>query len=404
MFFGRPEPETVRLEELEALLVSQFEKKLGNFASRAGAIFEELKASRHEFMGACAELEGVEAEPYTEDLYQPNLEFIKSQKAIYSRTLRKIMGSAIHEPEQGKPSYERYKEALAINEHAANEIMKANATYKVVMYSYARHITSFKRSFSSMERNMVSLRKEIRSREREGLEYESLKNGIGMLRDSVQDLEMLRNGIALLKSPSGEDEGEAIIASETEILNAAEAKRSELSGIEKEMASASARISLATAPLDRVSKKFDHLSMRKKSLHELLTDPVKALRDEVSYGELIGTVKELRASVEGGAIETKNRDGTIAAIDSLLASDIYGSAASVRMLSERRASILREIKDMERIVADFHTRREEKTRRLAEHAEMLSRKNQADKRVAKEKKEVEMGFAEHYHKSISVQF
>ena len=77
------------------------------------------------------------------------------------------------------------------------------------------------------------------------------------------------------------------------ISEAISAKQSTLSEISRESSVLHQRIMRLTAPLERPSKKFDHIAQNKKGLNQFIKDPIGSLNSESDYGILMSLINEM---------------------------------------------------------------------------------------------------------------
>lgn len=402
MFFGKREPKKVSQDMLDGLLAESFERKIGQLAPKAERIARELERSRLEFIEACERLEELQAEPYTEDLYFANVASIKSQKVAYSRVIKRIADEMDLSAGAGETSYERYRKVLANVDHATAEMLKANASFRTVMYSYSNHMGAFKRSFAGMERSREELRREINARSREADEYTKAKEGIANLRLHSRELETLRESVDALKDDLGNAGKKELESDEKRIQKDLEGKVAELRGIESQVSRTAERISLFTAPLGRTARKQDHLSLKKVRLSSFIEDPIGRIDSDEEYAEFISSVREMRENVEKGLIDSKNKESLLDSISLLLESDLYNVIKSLKDTKARKAAVEDEIRTLERTLNDLRKGRDGIERAAKDVTAMEEREEAEERAIGSAKALVEGLFLEHYRRPISI--
>ncbi len=77
-------------------------------------------------------------------------------------------------------------------------------------------------------------------------------------------------------------------------------------------------------PLERISKKFDHLSVRKTTLSEFIADSTSRINNEGDYQEFKQLLSELRKSINEDKVEAKNNTRINESISELIDSNLYG--------------------------------------------------------------------------------
>lgn len=403
MFFGRkPEPEKVDAANLIPLLNRMFDKKLGNLEHRASGITKELESMKAEFSRVCGEFEKLDAPPYTEDLWNPNINSIKSQKAAYASALRNVISKLSLEAGDAQNAYSRYKSILLNVEEATGSILHYNSNFKLILYCYSNHLRGFKKTFSDIERLRDALKSELDSRAGYFNIYNSIAEQISRLDIFTEEAEAAERGIAAIESSlNSTDDGE-IEKSEKDAEQKVQQKMSELSSVNKKLSELQNRVNLLVTPLDRASKKFDHLSPRKKRLSNFIADPMAAIQNEPEYNEFVDLLNELKSSVESGKVEVKNKPEIISAISRLVESNIYVSMQSLEPVRMQKYDLEKEVRELERIRDAIKAAKEGKAKSL-QKIESLK----ADvKRIASSKEQlkasIEKSFSDNYSKQISI--
>ena len=77
-------------------------------------------------------------------------------------------------------------------------------------------------------------------------------------------------------------------------------------------------------PLERISKKFDHLSVRKTTLSEFIADSTSRINNEGDYQKFKQLLSELRKSINEDKVEAKNNTRINESISELIDSNLYG--------------------------------------------------------------------------------
>ncbi|MDE1768321.1 MAG: hypothetical protein KGH69_04870 [Candidatus Micrarchaeota archaeon] len=402
MFFGKKETESIALEDLEELLESLFERKLGSLGSRAAAIASELAGSKSGFSDECDMLERLEAEPYVEELWSPNIGSIKGQKAIYARTLRQINDRLSLEADEALNTYDRYRAMLQDIGQAKESMLKANADFKLILYCYSKHLNGFKRRFSSMERLESSLRKELDSRSREASEYSETKEAISKLRLMTEELQVLNEGISAVSSSLEGKDSEANPDVHERISKELSGKQEELSAVKTDISRIRSRMDELTLPLERPSKKLDHLSARRRKLHDFIADPLGSIASDEDYDEFRAMLTELKESLDKGTVDVKNRGTALNAIEELSNMDIREKAASLRQSMERKTALEEEIRILTQALADTQDEMKAKERSSRDREGMRQKENETMHSREEAKRKVERLFETYYRKRISI--
>lgn len=402
MFFGKREPEGVAPDGLENLLTNLFEKKIGQFEPKAHGILENMKEARKEFIAACDELETLDAEPYTEDLYFASVSSIKNQKILYTKSIRRIANDMRLETAGGLTSYERYGLTLGGVEDAITEMLKTNASFKTVLYSYSNHFGSFKKAFSGIEKCRDELRREISNKANEAAEYAKIREEISRFNSGREELTTLEQSISALESSLNRRNGAGLEDERGKILKNLEEKRREFSDMTVDATRLSEKISLLTAPLERSARKQDHLSLKKAMLSSFIYDPINKINGEAQYGEFVSLLNEMKENVEKGEIDTKNKEGTLKSISMLLNSDIYSTINSFNSLQERKGVVGEEVKILERTLNELKKGRDSAEKTEKDITLMKEEAEVARKSIISGKSSIERMFSEYYRRQITV--
>lgn len=405
MFFGGKKngggAEPVKQDGLEYLLNSLFDNKLGSLERRASSITMSIDHIGIQFHNECTAFEVLDAGPYTEDLYTFDVNFIKRQKTLYARELRGIVEGLDLETEAPN-IYSRYSIIYSNLDGLRNAILKTNARFKNVMYSYGRHLGDLKRTFSSMERSVDLLKNELDKRKGELSEYNEVMEGISMLKSINEELGTLNGDMEALKGNIRDAEEKVAKGSGSGIHERLSTKEAELSKISDEESNLSNRIKEVVLPLEKASKKFDHMASGKKRLHIFIAEPLASIRNDADYRELRELLLELNAALDSGVIDIKNVSEAKDAVLSILGSDINSMINTLRSLRDGRESLEKEVKVLKRLVEEMEVGRSSMVKSLREVGAIERNVKEIEKSRESAKNRVEKLFIEYYKKKIII--
>lgn len=403
MLFGRRDSgkaEEIEFGQLEGLLNSSFDQKLKNFDAKNSGIIKELPRAKLQFSEACRGFEELNVEPEIENYYINNANFIKTQKTFYSNALKRIVNdwdiSTINAPN----IYSKYNFVLSNMEKFVSETLKANTSFKQVLHSYAKYLDSFKKSFSFVEKLRDSLKTGLDRMDRELSEYNILTDRIRKLVLLKEEVELVDKTINEFSSGAIPKEGDT--SSEDEILRSIQQKESELSAVIATNSNLHNKISSITNPLERPSRKLDHISTKKTELYQFVTDPISTLNNESDYREFILLVEELKKSVDSGVIDTKNNAKVAETISELLTTDLYSMVMTYKSHQKKESDLVAEIKSSRSILNKI---KEDKynSEKMIKDAELLkNRESEIATDIENAKKSISKLFSEYYKKEISI--
>lgn len=402
MLFGKSRPEEVDLDSLDGLLNALFEKKLGQLGTRAFSITSELHRSKESFIDACSRLEALDVAPYTEDLYNVNVNSIKTQKATYAKALKKVTAELSLDSGRGSNSYERYRNVLASVEKTAEEVMKTNAAFKHVMYCYSNHLGLFKKSFSTMERQRDDLRRELDNKFKEAEEYTSISSGIMRLKMEKEEITRLNLSLNALEESVEKRDKNALHREEAELSEVILSKKAELSRMNKEITGISGNISMMTKALERPAKKFDHLSMRKKPLYPFIENPIASINSKSEYDEFMALLADLKKSLQDGTVDAKNKDSSIDSVSSLMNSNLLENIDLLKASQVRLSGAEEELRLLEQSLSDLRKGGESAAKATSKLADMKKETEGIKEAMSSSKAAVEKMFFDLYGKSILI--
>jgi len=400
LFFKGGEPEDVRLEDLTPMLNALFDKKLGRFRSRAEALNLELREALREFDEACMELASLNAEPEMEDLYMSNYSSIKLGKSYYAKALKNAINSVPLEA-KGDNEYESYSSLLRSLNDAIESVQKVNASFKTVVYSYSNYLRKFKKSFSSMERIARQLGVELESKRRDYEAYSYIATSIKELGLEVDKLKEVKVELEALNASLSENDASKLESEEAKISKEITVKRLEMTKSEKEMAELSAKIQSLVAPLNRISKKFDHLTARKQQLHKFIEDPIKSIANDAEYAEFVQLLKELKDYLQKNKLEVEDRD-IFDVLNSLLSHNIYDEIKLFAQIDASRKRLLEEIATMTKVMEEVTKNRMNRQHSLTEIEILKKEIEETEHSINSSKAKIEKLFFEQYHKKIRI--
>lgn len=407
MLFGRkPEPEKVKEEELRKFLNQTFDKKLGKFSSNAASIVKQLPALKKDFIRDCDEFEGVDAEPYTEYTWNPNINAIKSQKTAYVDVLRNLTSKFTSESEAPN-AYFRYKMIMLNIDELLNNILKYNSHYKTVLYCYPGHLRGFKKTFSSIEQLRNALKTELASRENDYTSYNEISDMISKLNSATQEIGMLKGNLSTLEENKKSLHESNIDKELSEFESKLSAKQQELSNAKAKLSSLRDSIRIQTAPLDRASRKFDHISKRKRKLNYFVTNPIEAISSEEEYAEFLELLNELKTCITPNAPDEKslditNKAETLDIISKITSLDLYRKILSLEPFDSEVRNIISEIKELERTIYSIRAIKDGKLKSAGEIERINREITNLQNSKVHTKAEIARLFAESYSKQILV--
>jgi DNA repair exonuclease SbcCD ATPase subunit len=402
MFFARRKPEAVSADKLAQFLDLQFEKKLGPLGSKSNAITDSLNQTMRRFGDACDRFGQLDAEPHIEGRYLASANSIKTQKSRYAGSLKHILGSASLEAGDAINSYDRYRRILSNLEGMIKKVLETNANFKTVLYCYSNYLWDFKSLFSEIERLAGALKSEIDNRSEDFSEYGAVGEHVSRLNRYREELEALNKSVQSLKTDAKSGDENAPDKNGTDISMKLGDKKAELARLNKERSALRSKINSLILPLERASKKLDHLSASKAKLHAFVEDPISAINNEREYGEFMALVRELDEKIRTGAIDLKNSDRVGETASMLLGSDIYSMICSFRSNQQKELEIGREVEALEKGLNEIKRERTDSERHMQEITRMEGRLHEIEKSMEAEKSTIEKLFLDHYGVLISV--
>ena len=396
------DPEKVALAELDGLANSIFEERLGNLGPRAQSEIEGLRSAATGFAEACDRFNGIDAEPYVQDLWMPNINALKSQKGNYAKALKHAIEKLDLSQKDTANTYDKYNGVLSEIDRVTNELLAVNANFKTVMYCFSKHLSGLKHAFSMIERHRESLRTEITKRSEAAVQHSKTSERILALNALIEESEAFRNGAEALRESISSGSSNAVAEEESNISSSISSKVAEMSSIDAGLSMLSSQIGSLTLTLERPSRKQDHLSVRKRHLHPMMTNPEEGIKSRADSNEFTEMVRELRDNIEKNVIEVKNKDGTLNTISELLNSDIYSMLESVKSLKQKRSDVKREIGVMEGALEDVKKGKVSAAEAREEIKKMEGKAAEAEKSINPAKEALEVMFFEYYKKRITI--
>jgi predicted nuclease with TOPRIM domain len=401
MFFGRRKPEAVSVDKLGQFLNSQFERKLGSLGSRSQAIIDRLNQAMRRFGDACNNFEKLEAEPNVEGRYSASINYIKTQKDRYASGLKHILDGTRLEAGDAANSYDRYRHVLSDLEGMVKRVLEMNASFKIVLYCYSNYLWDFRGSFSEIEKLAGALKGELDSRSDDFSEYSAVAERVSRLNAYREEFSALNRGAETIKTET-RPSNDALDKNGADLSAKLEDKRAELAKLSRERSELHNKINSMVLPLERASKKLDHLSASKSKLHVFVEDPVKTINNESEYGEFKTLLRELNEKIRAGSIDLRNGDKMSETVSMLLGSDLYSMIASLRSIQQKESDIKGEIGALEGDLNEIKTERTSSERHAQKMADMKGRMAEIERGEAAEKGVIEKLFSDNYGVLISI--
>ena len=349
MFFGKKDFGKVSSGSLGQLLDSLARDKLNRIGPKAARIVAQFDAARKEFSDACRHLAELDVEPYTEDLWNPNVNSIKKQKEIYGNILIGMSDGISLDAGYSSNEYERYRVVRDNIEKGINDILKTNANYKSTLYSYSNYMRGMKRAFTLMESLRDALGAELNNLVADYEIYAKIRSKIYEINSKGDEIKRIENGVRSLENSRIRDDTYRIDKELEDVSGKESEKEALLSAVSKEIGNRINKIGILTAPLSRAARKYDHSTIGKRSLGDFLSDPPAEIVSREAYGEFLKLLNDLERAIETGQIEVKNRQDTLASVAAIRDSDMYSAMVRLEDLRTAKTRLENDIRGMERI-------------------------------------------------------
>ena len=404
MFFGRGDDKTedVREEALYGLLNSSLDAKLKNTGSRASRYVKELNDARKAYEKACKNFAAVTADPHVENPYIDFTSTLKDQKNSYTITLIRILGDWNPAIPEGQNIYERYSKVLSGTEYFIEETLKANNKFKYVLYTYGNHFGDFKKSFSIIERQRDLLKSELAGVQDELSEYNILKGKLDTLKLLGKELNTAKDMANSLNESLNSATSNSKEAEEGRLKTALASQEKDLQELNRKISEINVRVSQLILPLERASKKFDHLSVRKTTLSEFITDPTSRINSESDYQEFRQLLAELKKSINEGKVEAKNNSRINESISGLLDSNLYVEIGELRALEGRRSELDRSVRMLRTDLSYIQQSKSSHEKVISEIHSLETGEKEMMQRIKDIKESIEKLFLEYYKKRIRI--
>jgi DNA repair exonuclease SbcCD ATPase subunit len=401
MFFDRGNggSQDVHLNEIRGMANRFLNQKLAQLEEKGSAITGGFGEYRKQFLSACVNLEKLNAEPDTEDIYIQNTSSLSSQKSAYAKSLMRIMED-YSEIAEAENVYRKYESVLSSMESIINSIMKSNNAFRLPFLAYSKYLGDFKKIFAGMERLTASLKMELERNRGKFMEYENIVEEVNKLLGLDAEISDMEDNIKRLESDSsaGASEDAGIIDIGKEISK----KREELAQAREKLSSLSSRLTHTLSPLERIARKYDHEFGKKRRLSEMIKNPKAEIASESDYNEMILLVKDMESAINSGKIDVRNDEGIRAAISRVLSADIYPELLVMKDLKDKEIILSGEISSYERILIEA-----EKEKNRASHYgnvvyDMKRNLETMEKTRQAAKHEIERYFLAYYKKKVNV--
>lgn len=396
MLFGRaPSKENIPLSESEAYLDRCFDGELKRLSVRMPEIEAGLTNSFTTFEKAIRGFSKTDVAPNMQYLYGLKETYLKSQKANYSSSLIHALSPS---PQySGSCLYLRAKSMLESYSSFITDVMKVNNTFRLAMIGYSGELADVKRSFTAMERLCKELGNELEMCSHENDKYKKIKSKINAMLGSVSEIAELKEspGTNTFNISPDENALEAI----QKRLEEGE-RRCELSRHRHHEAD-SALVHLLL-PLERASRKHDHMSASKRKLTEYIKDPPGLIRTADDITIIHRHLSEIADEIRTGKIDAKNSAGLVSQIDAIRGSDLLALAESSRKAAIELKNSEAEVSELRIQLLALEKRKMDVQRAAAEKAGTEQEIGLKSARLSAEKKETEQLFLSYYRKQVEI--
>ncbi len=401
MFFGgSKEPESVQFGDLAAMLRGEFNRKLAKLDSRASGIVNGVESFVRDFTGACDAFRELDKEPDLEYVRATSANYIRDQKGSYSNLLSRILSSDTKVDVRYDTIYDKYYDEIQRTGSLLNDVLKANAQFKMVLDAYPNDLNRFKRSFSAIEAQWRMLKSEVEARNSDFNEYHETLGKIQALGSLLDESRVLESTVAGLEGAPRHEIREDEI---DEIRKKIESVRAQEQAISAKASSVNSEISILLHTVDKPARKHDYLSLYKPKLTPLLDDP-SSLRNPDRYAEFYKQIGETKDEVEKGVIAVKNVAEVRGALEQILEGRLKSMLESITELEANKVPLDSEIRDLERVRNELESQLHGNSQRESNLAEMKARAVSIKDDIQRTKAEVESLFERHYKRKLRIGF
>ena len=390
------------MKDIGNVINAIFEKSLGDLESKAQSEVEGIHAAFREFSHACDVFYDIDAEPYVQDIWMPNINALKSQKGNYAKALKHVVEKIDLNPESSENVYEKYSSILSKIDGTTNELLAINSSFKIVMYCFSRHLSMIKHVFSIIEKHRELLRSEITKRSPSAAQHAKMMEHLVAITNLIEESKNFKEGAVSLGESLNNNKKGSIAEEESRLRENISINESKLLEIDKELSRLSGRISMLTISLERPSRKHDHLSVKKRSLFAMITNPEGNIKSRNDYEEFIDMIQELRGNINSDAIDVKNKAGVLNTISELLNSDLYSMIETTRSLKDQKIDMKREISVMEGALTEVNKGKDSTVQAKKEIKRLEEKSAEAEKSIIPAKEALENLFLEYYKRKITI--
>ncbi len=399
MFFGgSKEPESIAIENLAPVLRDEFNRKLSRLESKAAGIVTGIASSVKDFVAACDAFRNLEKEPDLEYVRTTSSTYVKDQKNSYSNLLSRMISNDTKEDARYETIYDRYYEVVQRTGAFLNDILKANAQFKMVLDAYPNDLNKFKKSFSSIELQWRMLKTELEARNMDFKEYHETLGKIQALMALIDEAKTIESAMAELEGAPQH----AVKKEEVEGLAGKIASiRSQEQAINRKISEVNSEIGILIHTIEKPARKHDYLSLYKPKLTPLLDDP-SSLRNEDKYSEFYKQIGEISGEVEKGTIAVKNMSEVRDALEKILEGRLKSMLDEVTDLESNKLPLDAELRDLERMKHEMENLLNGDSQRESALAGMRNRSVSVKEDIEKIRSAVEGLFERYYKRRIRV--
>jgi hypothetical protein len=398
MFFGGDSELKVELGHLNREVDKLFDKRVEKLSVKASRISDEINQAKLEFISACEEFDRITTEPDLENERWLNPHFIKSEKTIYIVTLRRIFDEKVDI--SGSTHYARYSSELSSIDSLIREMVKVNSRYKAVIYAYPNKFERFKRAQMRIEKLAASLKFELDRVKTEFSEYNEINGHLVTISEHSDELAASEKWLGQLESDASKKSVEKENMTDAESILAS--KRNELSAINRKREEISSKTISLIMPLSQAARMYDHYSLKKRKISDIVAHPIEELGSEGVFDEFIGLLEDLKGAVGSKKIEVKKPDETLAQISKIKGTDIYEMLSALKLIEKEAQSTEAEIRFFERSLNDKKAERGAHETRLNAMNDMKNKIESLKSSLTREKNETEQLVMKYYKKRLVI--
>ena len=391
MFFKKPDAvKLMQFTELKRYIDSLFDSQVSRVIDTVNKSLNALAAEVARFYELSEKFYSTDSESDMEFIEHMSSGFIKSQKALYSKSLSSILsGAQANMQVVADTHYEEVKLRKESFESIIQDILKLNSKFSMILVAYPKQMEAFKRQFSRMDKLLKSINEQLKGVSNEVGAYNSIMEKIAHMEEYIVSINEARAGNQASAINREEGYEEKLRNSISYIKSERSSYESKRHSAEEEANAIKHNIVSLLQPLSRAARIYDHESKGKIKIAEFISNPFNLLQGSDKCRTFEAELLKMQGYISSNPSKFKGYEAELTQISTVIKGNVPDMLARIQSFDKEIDATKEKIAAL---TAKIHETENEKSKLEEKFGEMVGKEEalrKASESMLKLKEEIE---------------